>query len=146
MEENPKELRKAVSDVSQEIEKYYSLELERKFDAIEEVEECECECCGLKEECTSSYMREVEENYCGKWVCGLCCEAVKERVGPSSKVTIQDALKSHRDFCQEYNASIRLNPKLSLTLSMREIAKRNLERRKCKGLGITKLSRSTTYP
>jgi len=133
--------------VSQEINKYYNVELERKFDDIEELEEAECQCCGMKEECSKVYMSEVEEDYCGKWVCGLCCEAVKDKVGRSSKViTLVDALKSHMDFSQEYNATIRLNPKLSLTLSMRDIAKRSLDKRNCKGLGITKLTRSTSYP
>ncbi|CAL5205239.1 unnamed protein product [Lathyrus oleraceus] len=145
MEENRPKLRKAVSDVSREIEKCYSLEKERKFDDIEEVEEGECHCCGLKEECTKVYRREVEEEYYGKWLCGLCCEAVKERVRRGNEVTMQDALKSHREFCEEYNAT-RVNPKLSLTLSMKEIAKRSLEKRKCKGMGVTKLDRSTSYP
>ncbi|WJX42031.1 hypothetical protein P8452_29311 [Trifolium repens] len=140
MEENQQKLRKAVSDVSQEIGKYYTLEVERKFDDIEEVEEAECQCCGLKDECSRVYMREIEEDHCGKWLCGLCCEAVKERVRQNCKVTMEDALDYHKDFCQEYNATIRLNPKLSITLSMREIAKRSLEKRKFK------LSRSISYP
>ncbi|XP_022636014.1 uncharacterized protein LOC106760379 [Vigna radiata var. radiata] len=142
MEQNKQKLRKAVSDVSSEIEKYYSeLKLERQeLGAIEEVEQAECQCCGLKEDCTSVYITEVEECYCGKWVCGLCSEAVKERVGPCpSTVAMQDALNSHRDFCQEYNAT-RLNPQLSLTHSMREIAKRSFQNRK------SKLTRTTSYP
>ncbi|WVZ21275.1 hypothetical protein V8G54_008597 [Vigna mungo] len=141
-EQNEQKLRKAVSDVSSEIEKYYSeLKLEREeLGAIEEVEQAECQCCGLKEDCTWVYIREVEECYCGKWVCGLCSEAVKERVGPCpSRVAMQDALNSHRDFCQEYNAT-RLNPQLSLTHSMREIAKRSFQNRK------SKLTRTTSYP
>lgn len=131
-----------MSDVSSEIEKYYSeLKLERQeLGAIEEVEQAECQCCGLKEDCTSVYITEVEECYCGKWVCGLCSEAVKERVGSCpSTVAMQDALNSHRDFCQEYNAT-RLNPQLSLTHSMREIAKRSFQNRK------SKLTRTTSYP
>ncbi|BAT78355.1 uncharacterized protein LOC124844607 [Vigna umbellata] len=142
MEQNEQKLRKAVSDVSSEIEKYYSeLKLERQqLGAIEEVEQAECQCCGLKEDCTSVYITEVEECYCGKWVCGLCSEAVKERVGPCpTTVAMQDALNSHRDFCQEYNAT-RLNPQLSLTHSMREIAKRSFQNRK------SKLTRTTSYP
>ncbi|KAG2400110.1 hypothetical protein LR48_Vigan561s000200 [Vigna angularis] len=141
-EQNEQKLRKAVSDVSSEIEKYYSeLKLERQqLGAIEEVEQAECQCCGLKEDCTSVYITEVEECYCGKWVCGLCSEAVKERVGPCpTTVAMQDALNSHRDFCQEYNAT-RLNPQLSLTHSMREIAKRSFQNRK------SKLTRTTSYP
>ena len=134
--------------MSQEMDKYLNSELEMKFSAIEEVEQAECQCCGLKEECTRVYISQVQECYCGKWVCGLCAEAVKERVGgPSTpKVTMQDALNSHRDFCQKYNATTRLNPKLSLTLSMREIAKRSLEKRKPKGPSMSKLARSSSCP
>lgn len=128
--------------MSLEIGKYYNdLEyLERELTDIEEVEEAECQCCGLKEECTTVYIAEVQEHYCGKWVCGLCSEAVKEKVGGNKRVAMQDALKGHRDFFQEYNATTRLNPKLSLTLSMRDIAKRSLENRK------SKLSRSISCP
>ncbi|QHN83076.1 uncharacterized protein DS421_20g701470 [Arachis hypogaea] len=146
-------LRKAVSDVSQEMDKYLvKSELETmKLGAIEEVEQAECECCGLKEECTRVYKRQVQERYCGKWVCGLCAEAVKERVllaerprTTSSKVVVamEDALNQHKDFCNQYNATTRINPKLSLTLSMREIAKRSLEKRK----SMSKLGRSSSYP
>ncbi|KAL2346956.1 hypothetical protein Fmac_000956 [Flemingia macrophylla] len=141
-------LRKGVSDVSQEIGKYYynyELELVER-DAIEEVEQAECQCCGLKEDCTKVYITDVQECYCGKWVCGLCSEAVKERVGRSPKVAMQDALNSHRDFCQEYNATTRLNPQLSLTQSLRRIAKRSSENRNSKGLSITKLTRTISYP
>lgn len=104
-----------------------------KHGATEEVEEAECQCCGLKEECSRVYISEIQECYCGKWVCGLCSEAVKERVGQTPNIGMQDALNSLRDFCQEFSATTRLNPKLSLTLSMRKIAKRSLENRKSKG-------------
>ncbi|KAE9609132.1 hypothetical protein Lalb_Chr08g0242991 [Lupinus albus] len=130
-----------------EIDKYYNLELEmRNFASIEEVEQAECQCCGLKEECTIVYITQVQECYCGKWVCGLCSEAVKERVrGSSPKVSMHDALSSHRDFCHKYNCT-RLNPKLFLTISMREIVKRSLENKKSKGVSSSKFGRSTSYP
>ncbi|XP_052111637.1 uncharacterized protein LOC107470693 [Arachis duranensis] len=131
-------LRKAVSDVSQEMEKYLIVKSELET-IIEEVEQAECECCGLKEECTRVYKRQVQERYCGKWVCGLCAEAVKERV---VVLAMEDALNQHKDFCNHYNATTRINPKLSLTLSMRQIAKRSLEKRK----SMSKLGRSSSYP
>ncbi|MED6225041.1 hypothetical protein PIB30_089957 [Stylosanthes scabra] len=152
-------LRKAVSDLSQEMERYLKTEVEMmKLSSIEEVEQAECECCGLKEECTIVYIRQVQERYCGKWVCGLCAEAVQARMllerpmTSSSKVVVamamEDALNKHKDFCYEYNATTRLNPKLSLTLSMREIAKRSLQKRKLmvKGQSMSKLGRSSSYP
>ncbi|KAK4276982.1 hypothetical protein QN277_015059 [Acacia crassicarpa] len=135
-------LRKAVSDVSQEIEKYCKIEIDsaRIPSSIDEdVKEVECKCCGLKEECTLAYISEVEECFCGEWLCGLCSAAVKERAGRDPKVSLQDALNFHRDFCFTYTTH-RLNPKLYLTLSMRDIAKKSLEKRK------SRLARSTSYP
>ncbi|XP_028777803.1 uncharacterized protein LOC114734341 [Neltuma alba] len=142
--EKQQKLRKAVSaDVSYEMEKYCKIESDstRIIPTIdEEVEEVECKCCGLKEECTSAYISEVEGGYCGEWLCGLCSAAVKERAGRDPQVSLQDALNLHRDFCLSYNTTTRLNPKLYLTLSMRDFAKKSLEKRK------SKLARSTSYP
>lgn len=139
-------LRKAVSDLSHEMEKYCKIERDsaRIFPGIiddEEVKEVECKCCGMKEECTLAYISEVEESFCGEWVCGLCSAAVKERTGRNPKVSLQDALDFHRDFCFTYNTTTRLNPKLYLTLSMRDIAKKSLEKRRS-----SRLARSTSYP
>ncbi|KAI9106377.1 hypothetical protein K1719_021905 [Acacia pycnantha] len=134
-------LRKAVSDVSEEIEKYCKIEIDRIPSSIDEdVKEVECKCCGLKEECTLAYILEVEQCFCGEWLCGLCSAAVKEREGRDPKVSLQDALNFHRDFCFTYNTTNRLNPKLYLTLSMRDIAKKSSEKRK------SRLARSTSYP
>ncbi|KAG4141735.1 hypothetical protein ERO13_D06G091900v2 [Gossypium hirsutum] len=76
----------------------------------DEVKQAECECCGLEEDCTADYIRRVKGRHCGKWVCGLCSEAVNE-------------------FCQRFNSTTRLNPKLSLTCAMRDIAKRSNQNR-----------------
>ena len=146
MQENQQKLRKVVSDVSSEMDKYYNNWDSTNMDAIEEVQQVECECCGLREDCTAAYISEIEERYCGKWVCGLCSEAVKERQRRAANVGMEEAQRSHKEFCDKYNFTTRLNPKLSLTLSMRDIAKRSLERRDFKGLNATKLGRSTSYP
>lgn len=141
-EEKQQKLRKAVSDVSYEMEKYYKIESSTTatIGSIEEAKEAKCKCCGVKEECTLAYISEVEECYCGEWVCGLCSAAVKEKVGRDPKVSMQDALVTHREFCHSYNTTTRLNPKLSFTRSMRNIAKRSLQKRN------SKLPRSTSYP
>nr|CAD1829842.1 unnamed protein product [Ananas comosus var. bracteatus] len=39
----------------------------------------ECECCGMSEDCTPKYISRIREAFCGKWVCGLCAEAVREQ-------------------------------------------------------------------
>ncbi|KAK8480125.1 hypothetical protein V6N12_044884, partial [Hibiscus sabdariffa] len=132
-------LRKVVSDVSWEIEKYtyMALDSSSSFSTIveeDEVMQAECECCGLKEDCTPDYITRVRVGHGGKWVCGLCSEAVKERL---SAAAMADAVSSHREFCQKFNSTTRLNPKLSLTCAMRDIAKRSHDSR-----GASKIARS----
>ncbi|EXB93393.1 hypothetical protein L484_010721 [Morus notabilis] len=93
------------------------------------MKQAECECCGLKEECSEAYITQIETSYSGKWVCGLCSEAVKETMKRSPETAMKEAVSSHRDFCNKYNTTTRLNPKLSFTCDMREIAKRSCESR-----------------
>ncbi|KAG6414516.1 hypothetical protein SASPL_121888 [Salvia splendens] len=42
-----------------------------------------CECCGLTEECTGEYIKRVRDRFSGRWICGLCSEAVKDEVNVS---------------------------------------------------------------
>ncbi|XP_020528755.1 uncharacterized protein LOC18443398 isoform X2 [Amborella trichopoda] len=71
-------LQRAVSDLSLELSREPIEEM--KLPTISEVENAVCECCGLSEEYTTDYMKQVRERFCGKWVCGLCAEAVKEEL------------------------------------------------------------------
>ena len=132
-----------VSDVSSEIEKYIALEsctVEH-----DQVKQAECECCGLKEDCTTDYITRVKGCHCGKWVCGLCSEAVKERLHRAPKIAMQEAVSFHREICQKFNSTTRLNPKLSLTCAMRDIAKRSHENRSSNNFSSApKISRSTS--
>ncbi|KZV35396.1 hypothetical protein F511_27899 [Dorcoceras hygrometricum] len=50
-----------------------------------DIELIKCECCGLKEDCTQEYIAEVKEKFDGKWLCGLCSEAVRDEVNRSKK-------------------------------------------------------------
>lgn len=139
-----------ISDVSVELQNFsIHQELETSAAKVDddEVKQVECQCCGLKEECTPAYITQVEDCYSGKWVCGLCSEAVKERMlrAPETAINKQEfALSSHRDFCQKYNSTTRLNPKLSLTTAMRNIAKSSSEKRNAVGLKTSKLTRSSS--
>ncbi|OMO86667.1 hypothetical protein COLO4_20984 [Corchorus olitorius] len=142
-------LRKVVSDVSSEIGKYIgALESSSTLIIDDEqlaVKQAECECCGLKEECTTDYIKRVEGCYCGKWVCGLCCEAVKERLLRAPNIALRDAVSFHREFCQRFNSTTRLNPKLSLTCAMRDIAQKSNESRSSKTLSAaSKIARTTS--
>lgn len=127
-DQNKEGLRKAISDVSSEIDRCI-VDLEVISSTADEVMQAECECCGLKEDCTQNYVAKVRGSYSGNWVCGLCIEAVKDRLVQVPKIAIQEAVGSHREFCQNFNSTTRLNPKLSLTLSMRDIAKRSSQKR-----------------
>lgn len=88
-------LRKSVSDISNEIERHES--------AGEIVKQVECERCRLKEDCTLDYISSVRVSHLGFWVCGLCSEAVKGKLEKAPKMAMQEALSSHKDFCQEFN-------------------------------------------
>ncbi|KAL9230346.1 hypothetical protein vseg_005709 [Gypsophila vaccaria] len=94
---------------------------------MDSINKVKCECCGLEEECSSNYLNKIKDIHFGSWVCGLCSEAIKERlIKSSNELTMKDALNLHKEFCEEFNESIRSNPKLSLTLALRDIAKRIL--------------------
>ncbi|GMI97975.1 hypothetical protein like AT2G25780 [Hibiscus trionum] len=114
----------------------------------DEVTQAECECCGLKEDCTADYITRVKGGHCGKWVCGLCSEAVKERLNAAPMAAaMEDAVSSHREFCQSFNSTTRLNPKLSLTFALRDIAKRSHESRRGSNNSVAskiKISRTTS--
>ncbi|XP_057776409.1 uncharacterized protein LOC130995231 [Salvia miltiorrhiza] len=62
-----------------------------------------CECCGLTEECTEEYIKRVRERYSGRWICGLCSEAVKdEAVRSEKRIGKEEALNQHMSFCRKF--------------------------------------------
>ncbi|KAJ1263704.1 hypothetical protein BS78_09G206700 [Paspalum vaginatum] len=89
-----------------------------------------CECCGMAEECTPTYIGRVRERFEGKWVCGLCAEAVKERLAREPALGVAGAVDAHAAMCQRFNSTVRLNPKLSLASSMRDIARKSCMHRR----------------
>lgn len=129
MQNNHQLLRKAVSDVTNEVSKL-GQDLETIVELEEAILQAECECCGHTEDCTKDYISRVQSLFSGKWVCGLCAEAVKERLRcPRPAVGVEEAVINHKSFVQDFNTTTRLNPKLSLTWAMRDIAKKNCEKR-----------------
>lgn len=89
-----------------------------------EVELAKCECCGLKEECTPAYIAHVRDRFHGKWVCGLCAEAVKDELcRAESGIGMEDALNAHMRFCSQFNA----NPAVNVADAMRQILRRRFE-------------------
>uniref|UniRef100_A0A0E0LN89 DUF1677 family protein n=1 Tax=Oryza punctata TaxID=4537 RepID=A0A0E0LN89_ORYPU len=68
----------------------------------EETEEVEvaCECCGFTEECTAPYIAGVRARYEGRWICGLCGDAVGEELGRASPpISPAEALDRHAFVC-----------------------------------------------
>lgn len=99
-----------------------------------------CACCGVSEECTAAYVGRVRAAFCGDWLCGLCGEAVKERM-LADGLRVEAALAAHEDECREFNSTTRLNPTLSLAGSMRGIARRSFDRRRTTaGAGLASAS------
>ncbi|XP_034696446.1 uncharacterized protein LOC117922418 [Vitis riparia] len=121
-------IRRAISEVSAESQRMTIEEGDTRSEATR-VEQSRCECCGFLEECTASYIQQVSDSHSGKWVCGICSEAVKERIKRVPRTAMEEALSSHKDLCERFNTTTRQNPKLSLTMTMRELARRSAHQR-----------------
>ena len=76
-----------------------------------EVEDAECECCGMSEECTPSYIAAVRRRFSGRLVCGLCAEAVAEEAGKNGGDR-GAALAAHMAVCRRFNGFGRTHPAL----------------------------------
>ncbi|ERM93487.1 hypothetical protein AMTRI_Chr03g55460 [Amborella trichopoda] len=85
-----------------------------------EVESVKCECCGLKEDCTQDYITQVREKFNGKWLCGLCAEAVRDETTRSKKPTVDEAIKAHMTFCRKFRG----NPAVKVADGMRQMLRR----------------------
>ncbi|XP_031488747.1 uncharacterized protein LOC116256506 [Nymphaea colorata] len=121
-------LQRAVSDLSLELKKEKIVEA-KTLPPISEVEKAACECCGMSEDFTPEYIRNVKEKYCGRWICGLCAVAVDEEVGRLGGHGREEALNSHMSVCSRFNRVGRTNPALYLADGMREILKKSARAR-----------------
>ncbi|XP_028752203.1 uncharacterized protein LOC114711935 [Neltuma alba] len=94
-----------------------------------EVESAICDCCGLTEECTPAYIERIRERYYGKWVCGLCAEAVKDEILRSERlISTEEAMAKHINFCKMFKTSgPPPNPTVHLISAMRQILRRSLD-------------------
>ncbi|GAB2294845.1 hypothetical protein Dimus_029038 [Dionaea muscipula] len=109
-----------------------------------DVELVKCECCGLKEECTGEYINGVKERFSGKWLCGLCSEAVRDEVNRSSgggggggegggtakkqyRDVVEEAVKAHVSFCRKYKS----NPAFRVADGMRQMLRRRSSGKLC---------------
>ncbi|CAI0465937.1 unnamed protein product [Linum tenue] len=97
-----------------------------------EIESVRCECCGLEEDCTQDYISQVRDTFDGKWLCGLCSEAVRDEAirGNSNNKTkksavassgmMEEAVRAHMSFCGKFNS----NPAVRVADGMRQMLRR----------------------
>ncbi|KAL2517993.1 Protein of unknown function (DUF1677) [Abeliophyllum distichum] len=88
-----------------------------------------CECCGLTEECTEDYIASVQERYSGRWICGLCAEAVKDEIVRSERgIGNEEALNKHMNFCKKFKTlSPPKNPTEKLICAVKQLLLRSLD-------------------
>ncbi|CAN4100061.1 unnamed protein product [Withania somnifera] len=100
-----------------------------KLTAQMEVDFAKCDCCGLTEECTLSYIETIRQRYQGKWICGLCAEAIKDEIiRCETLISVEEALNRHLNFCKNFSSSKPpLNPTVHLIEAMRQILRKSLE-------------------
>ncbi|XP_075477527.1 uncharacterized protein LOC142550485 [Primulina tabacum] len=84
-----------------------------------DIELVKCECCGLKEDCTQDYITQVKSCFGGKWLCGLCSEAVRDEFNMA--FGMDEAVKAHMSFCRKPRKP---NPAIGVADGMREILRR----------------------
>ncbi|KAL6334995.1 hypothetical protein AAG906_023800 [Vitis piasezkii] len=115
-------LQRTISDISFELSKEAIGDL--TLPPISEVEDAKCECCGMSEECTPEYIKRVRDKFLGKWICGLCTEAVKEEIEKNGGKK-EEALSTHMNACSRFNKLGRAYPVLFQAEAMREILKKS---------------------
>lgn len=92
---------------------------------MDTVEFAKCECCGLTEECTVEYIARVRERHHGRWICGLCAEAVKDEICRSDMlITTEEALDRHTTFRSSPPPQ---NPTAHLISAVRQLVRRSFE-------------------
>ncbi|GFP82882.1 hypothetical protein PHJA_000431300 [Phtheirospermum japonicum] len=74
----------------------------------------------MSEECTPQYVKKVREKYCGRMICGLCSEAVKEEMEKNGGKR-EDAVQAHVSACARFNRLGRAYPVLCQAEAMRKI-------------------------
>ncbi|XP_021818777.1 uncharacterized protein LOC110760765 [Prunus avium] len=117
-------LKRTVSDISYELSKEAVDQDLKSLPPISEVENAKCECCGMSEECTPEYIDRVRDKFLGKWICGLCSEAVKEEVEKNGGDK-EEALNTHISACVRFNKYSRPYPVLFQAEAMREMLKKS---------------------
>jgi hypothetical protein len=127
---NSDPLQRTISDISFDLTK----EIDNlKLPPISEVElDAKCECCGMSEECTPEYIDRIRKKFEGKFVCGLCSEAVKEELVKNGGKKLDEALSTHMNACARFNKYGRAFPVLFQAEAMKEMLKKSKMDRRAK--------------
>lgn len=88
-----------------------------------------CVCCGLTEECTEAYIEKVRDRYSGRWICGLCAEAVNDEMARSELgIGTEEALNRHMSFCKNFKNMVPpKNPTEELISAVKQLLLRTLD-------------------
>ncbi|KAK7281306.1 hypothetical protein RIF29_09159 [Crotalaria pallida] len=108
-----------------------------------EVECVKCDSCGFSEECTPAYISRLRNRYHGRWLCGICVEAVKNEVLKSEKlITTEEAVNRHIKLCSEFRSSTALKQAEHPISAMGRVLRRSLNspRRPLRSNSIAALS------
>ncbi|KAI3833235.1 hypothetical protein MKW92_023697 [Papaver armeniacum] len=94
-----------------------------------ESEFVKCNCCGMNEECSQEYIEKIRERFQGKWVCGLCSEAIEDEMIKSEKrICIQEAVNRHEDFYKKFSCSSPpTSPNLDLIFAIKQLCRKTLD-------------------
>lgn len=126
---NNNNIQRTISDISFALSKE---DFDLTLPPITEVEDAKCECCGMSEECTPEYIKRIRDKYLGKWVCGLCSEAVKEELEKNGGKK-DEALSEHMNACVRFNKYGRTFPVLFQAEAMKQMLKKSkMEGRRAK--------------
>ncbi|WCJ29508.1 hypothetical protein M5689_011139 [Euphorbia peplus] len=122
-------LQRTISDISFELSKETAAVVEDcsnppVLPGISEVEDAKCECCNMCEECTLEYIKRVRDKFVGKFICGLCAEAVQQEMNKNGGKG-EEALNEHMNACVKFNRYFRVNPILCQAEAMREMLKKS---------------------
>ncbi|RZC86046.1 hypothetical protein C5167_026713 [Papaver somniferum] len=92
-----------------------------------EFEFVKCNCCGMTEECSQEYIEKIRERYQGKWVCGLCSEAIDEEI-IKKRICIEEAVNRHEDFYKKFSCSSPpTSPNLDLIFAIKQLCRKTLD-------------------
>ncbi|KAI3410777.1 uncharacterized protein J3R85_018437 [Psidium guajava] len=99
-----------------------------KAPPLMEVETAKCFSCGFTEECTPAYILRIREQYQGRWICGLCIQAVKDEVLRADRlISTEEALNRHISFCRKFKSSTPTKETEHPIFAMGKLIRRSLD-------------------